>query len=147
MKRWKPKNADYRKHAAAHARAMVGPQHDYDGKGPVCHAAQYSHHQRGSVQGCADLIRYASALGRKLGLLPDDLSQHFAVGLRREDGTGYVDFTPGESESMRYGYGWRVNNNGFQPAPNRAPIRVEMRFLDWVPGEPTEELEPERLAA
>jgi hypothetical protein len=80
-----------------------------------------------------DLIRYAAALGRTRGVLPENLAAHYAFGIRRDDGTGYVDFTPAREFKGRYGPEMR-------PDPDATPIRIELRNLDWRPEPPTEEL-------
>src|SRR5262245_42501831 len=99
-KRCPYKNDDYRKHFAATRRAMVAPQHDYDGKGPVIEARP---RREGYRYKRDELVRYAVALGRTRGQLPDDVSRFYASDFRRDDGTGYVDFTPGRYVQGRYG--------------------------------------------
>jgi len=128
-KRCPYKNDDYRKHFAAHRRAMVARQHDYDGKGPVIAGRPRRDHYRYAPD---DVVRYAAALGRSRGQLPDNLSEFYAFDLRRDDGTGYVDFTPGRYVQGRYGPEFRKDADA-------TPVRVELRFLDWKPEPPTEE--------
>ena len=128
-KRCPYKNDDYRKHFAATRRAMVAPQHDYDGKGPI---ADNSYHPMRRRATQAELLRYAAALGRSRGQLPDNLSEFYAFDLRRDDGTAYVDFTPGRYVKGRYGPEFRKDADA-------TPVRVELRFLDWKPEPPTEE--------
>ena len=122
-------NPDYRKHWSAHRRAMHGPQHDYDKKGPAYTCALRTRER----QAYADLIRYGAALGRARGLLPEDLSRHVAWGVRHDDGTGLVSFTPGSY----------VQNSYFSSEfrPDGPPVHVRLRFLDWVPAPATEETE------
>jgi hypothetical protein len=127
--RCKYKSADYRKHFNQWRRAMTAPQHDYDGKGAIINDRAFNPRARMAL---ADLVRYASALGRKRGQLPESLTEFYALGIRRDDGTGYVDFMPGRYVKARYGFELRADRDA-------VPIRVELRNLDWQPDEPVEE--------
>jgi hypothetical protein len=123
------KNDDYRKHFAAHRRAMTAPQHDYDGKGPIIKNGPHRREHDAEI----DLVRYAAALGRARGQLPADLTEFGAWGIRHDDGTGAVMFTRGRYVRGRYGEEWRQD-------PEATPVRIEVRNLHWQPEPATEEL-------
>jgi hypothetical protein len=124
------RNKDYRAHFMLHRRRMLEPQHDYDAHRPIIANSDRTHGVRMRTE---ELIRYAAALGRSRGVLPENLREHYAFGLRRNDGTGYVDFTPGHSVNTAYGPELR-------PDRDATPIRIDVRNLDWQPEPPTEEL-------
>lgn len=131
-KRWRHTSADYLKHRAAWKRARFAPQHDYDGKCPLIEGTRSS--TRDAVRRQDDLVRYAAAMGKKHGMLPDDLSGFRAFDIRQDDGTAVVEFQRGELIGESY------FRKRFEPAKGEAPVRVICRFLDWVPAAPTEEI-------
>jgi hypothetical protein len=123
------RNDDYRKHWLAHRSALSRPQHDYDKCGPA-----YSCHLRArDRQAYAELIRYGAALGRARGLLPEDLSRFVAWGVRHDDGTGLVSFTPGEFMRDSY-FSSKFIASG-------EPVHVRLQNLNWAPEPATEETE------
>jgi hypothetical protein len=127
------KNEDYRKHWSAHRRALVAPQHSYDKRDPI--GAPQHLLDRVKLPGTLsyyDVARYAAALGRKRGELPDNLSSHHATVLPREEGTALVLFTPVE---------YVVTGTGYRYDPTGPVVSIEVRHLDWVPAAPIQEVD------
>jgi len=75
------------------------------------------------------LIRYAAAMGKTWGPLPDDLSHFQAYAVRHETASRSCR-SPNASASTANGRGLSRSARPF----------TSVRFLDWDPGEPTEEL-------
>ncbi len=96
MARCPYRNKDYRTHFAAHRREMLSPQHDYDGRGPIYsppHWRATRVFQWDANKRHKELIRYAAAMGKTWGQLPDDLSHFQAYAVRHDDGIALVSFT------------------------------------------------------